>query len=131
MRVELVSPEAVLFSGDSTQILARTTDGEIAFLTGHAPFIGALDISEVRIWTGEGGEVASAAVHGGFVEVSHDTVTMLSDVAELSTDIDSDRATAAHQRATEALNSDPDDEAAQAALRRAEIRLVVSRRSDT
>ena len=126
MRVELVSPEAVLFSGDCTQVLARTTDGEIAFLTGHAPFIGALDISEVRVWTGEGAEVASVAVHGGFVEVSHDTVTILSDVAELSTDIDIERAASAQQRANEAIASDPDDESAKDALKRAETRLMVS-----
>ena len=66
------------------------------------------------------------AVHGGFVEVAHDRVIMLSDVAELAGDIDADRATAAKARAEEALRANADDEDAQAALARAEVRLEVA-----
>jgi F-type H+-transporting ATPase subunit epsilon len=65
-------------------------------------------------------------VHGGFVEVSDDTVTILSDVAELAGDIDVGRAEQARTRAQEALRTDPDDEDAQAALRRAEVRIEIA-----
>ena len=48
LQVELVSPERILYSGQADMVIARTVGGgEIAFLTGHAPFVGALD--EVRI----------------------------------------------------------------------------------
>ena len=66
---QLVSPERVLYSGEATQVICRTPGGgEIAFLTGHAPFLGALDIWAVKITTVDEGE-QWFAVHGGFVEV--------------------------------------------------------------
>src|SRR5437868_13106751 len=92
LQVELVSPEKILFSGQASFVRARTVGGgEIAFLTGHAPFIGALEICVVKIIT-ESGDEQLIAVHGGFVEVSDDTVTILSDVAELADDVDVGRA---------------------------------------
>ncbi|MBA3302829.1 MAG: ATP synthase F1 subunit epsilon [Acidimicrobiia bacterium] len=121
LHVELVSPERILYSGDAEMVVARTTDGEIAFLTGHAPFIGALGIGTVKIVGGDAGE-ERAAVHGGFVEVSNDRVTILSDGAELASQIDVARARAALERAEANLRSDTDDEA-DAALRRAKARL--------
>ena len=124
--VELVSPESVLFSGQASFVRVRTVGGgEIAFLTGHAPFIGALDIATAKI-VQEGGNELYVAVHGGFVEVSDDRVTILSDVAELAADIDVSRAEAARNAATEALRSNPEDEEAAAALKRAEVRIEVA-----
>jgi F-type H+-transporting ATPase subunit epsilon len=66
------------------------------------------------------------AVHGGFVEVGHNQVIILSDVAELPADIDVARAEAAKSRAEESLRADADDGEAQAALARAEVRLEVA-----
>jgi F-type H+-transporting ATPase subunit epsilon len=124
--VEVVSPEQILFTGQASFVRARTVGGgEIAFLTGHAPFIGALEICVVKIIT-EGGAEQLFAVHGGFVEVSDDKVTILSDVAEQSDDIDVGRAEQARTTAQEALRANPDDEEAQAALKRAEIRVEVA-----
>ena len=124
LHVELVSPERILFRGEAEMVIARTTDGDIAFLTGHAPFIGALGIGPVRIQL-EGGGEESAAVHGGFVEVSNDRVTILSDVAELASQIDVERARQAQERA-ERNTEQLDDAEAEAALRRAHIRLQVA-----
>lgn len=124
--VELVSPERILFSGQASFVRARTVgDGEIAFLTGHAPFIGALEICAVKLITDNGAEQL-VAVHGGFVEVSEDRVTILSDVAELAEDIDVGRAERSREQAEADLRTDPDDEEAQAALKRAEIRIEVA-----
>jgi len=82
MQVELVSPESIVFSGEATMVVARTTSGEIAFLPGHVPFVGVLSgKSPVRIMMTDG-TTRVVAVHSGFVEVSHNTVTILSDVAE-------------------------------------------------
>jgi F-type H+-transporting ATPase subunit epsilon len=124
MQVELVSPEAVLFSGEASQVVARTLDGDIAFLNDHAPFIGALDISEVRVWT-EGG-VVSVAVNGGFVEVSNNVVTLLSDGAVLASEVDATAVQAELDQAQAALRDDPDSEEAAAAVTWAEVRLRVA-----
>ena len=124
MQVELVSPERILWSGEADMVVARTSEGDIAFLTGHAPFIGALGIGAVSIRATDGSE-ERAAVHGGFVEVSGDRVTILSDVAELAGDIDADRARRALEEA-ERRTSDQDDAEAEAALRRARLRVELA-----
>jgi F-type H+-transporting ATPase subunit epsilon len=124
LQVELVSPERILWSGEADMVIARTIDGEIAFLTGHAPFIGALGIGRVQINTPTG-EVVRAAVHGGFVEVSNNKVTILSDVAELAQDIDVARAQEALRRASTTVADADADEQANARLR-AELRILVA-----
>ena len=125
LTVEVVSPEAILFEGDADMVVARTLGGgDIAFLTGHVSFLGALDDWPLRVIQ-EDGQV-TFAVHGGFVEVSNDRVTVLSDVAEQSNAVDVARAGAARENAEAALRADPDDTEAQAALRRATVRLEVA-----
>ncbi len=124
LQVELVSPERILYSGEAEMVVCRTmSGGEIAFLTGHAPFVGALDIGVVRVKTGDG--VEEAAVHGGFVEVRDDRVSVLSDVAELASKVDVERARRAKE-AAERKEKDMDDAEAEAALRRATVRLEVA-----
>ena len=124
MQVEIVSPERVLFSGEATQVITRTLGGgEIAFLPGHAPFLGALVESHTRIYLAEGGAVLDVAVHGGFVQVGNNKVSILSDTAELADQIDRTRATAARDRAEEALRRDSGDLDAAGALARATARL--------
>jgi F-type H+-transporting ATPase subunit epsilon len=126
MEVQLVSPEQVLYVGEADMVIARTLGGgEIAFLKGHAPFLGALADSSVRLVLSTGGQ-ERFAVHGGFVEVRNDRVIVLSDVAELAEEIDTSRAQAAKTRAEETLRQNADDEEAQAALKRAEVRLEVA-----
>ena len=116
MHVELVSPERKLYSGEATMVICRPSGGDAAFLPGHAPFLGTLGIGPVVIRTAEGGEVR-AAVHGGFVEVRNNKVTILSDVAELAADIDPARAAGAKERA----EKDGDIDGARRAAVRMEI----------
>ena len=128
LEVQVVSPERILWSGDADMVITRTIgDGEIAFLTGHAPFVGALGIGITRIRPPDGDDIA-VAVHGGFVEVSDNRVSILSDVAELSADIDVNRAEAAKAKAEEALRQEQDVEN-EAALRRAHVRLEAAGQS--
>jgi F-type H+-transporting ATPase subunit epsilon len=128
LHVELVSPERVLFEGDADMVVCRTIGGgDIAFLTGHAPLLAALETWPVRLILPDREE--QFAVHGGFVEVAHDRVIILSDVAELRDDIDLVRAEEARARAQQMVDHDPEDFAAAAALRRAEVRLEVARTS--
>lgn len=127
LQVQVVSPERILWTGEAEMVIVRTVDGgEIAFLTGHAPFVGALEIARVKVRPAEGGDDQVIAVHGGFVEVSHDLVSILSDVAETADQIDGERARLARSAAEDALRTDADDEDAGAALRRAEVRLDVA-----
>ena len=126
MQVELVSPEKVVFSGEATQVITRTLGGgEIAFLPGHAPFLGALTENHTRITLADGSQL-DVAVHGGFVQVGDNKVSILSDIAELSDQIDRGRATAAKERAEAALRATEPDPEAEAALSRANARLNAS-----
>jgi F-type H+-transporting ATPase subunit epsilon len=99
LHVEVVSAEREVWSGEATQVLARTSEGDIGILPGHAPLLGALaDGGVVRVMLVGGGEVV-AAVHGGFLSVTDQGVTVLAEVAELAEDIDASRARAALDRA--------------------------------
>jgi F-type H+-transporting ATPase subunit epsilon len=122
LKVEVVSPERILWSGDAEMVVARTiSGGDIAFLTGHVPFVGALEVARLIVRPEEGADEV-IAVHGGFVEVSNDRVTILSDVAEVASQIDVERARRAKERAEERLRHSHDAEV-EAALRRAHVRL--------
>ena len=128
--VQLVSPERILYTGEASMVICRTiSGGDIAFLSGHAPFLGALDDWPVRIKQ-EGGGTEAFAVHGGFVEVSDNRVSILSDVAELASHINVDRARRAKERAEQALREAGGDEdkvaEAEAAIRRADVRIEVA-----
>jgi len=111
---ELVTPERVLYSGGAEFVVLRTEGGEIMFLPEHAPFIGAVDISLLRIApaasTGdEGGAEFRAAVHGGFVHVAGNKVTVLASVAEPAGEIDVERARRALEAARSALGGERAD----------------------
>ena len=124
--VQVVSPEAVSYTGEAEMVIARTMEGgDIAFQAGHVPFIGALAVWSVEVLK-EGGERDVFAVHRGFVQVSGNEVTILSDVSESAAEIDVARAQAALGRAQEALRADADDEDAAAALARAALRLRIA-----
>ena len=93
MKVEVVSPEKLLFTGEATMVITRTLGGgDIAFMAGHAPFLAALADCHTKIHLADG-TVQHLNVHGGFVEVSKSKVSILSDGAELT---DGTPATAKH-----------------------------------
>jgi F-type H+-transporting ATPase subunit epsilon len=127
VEVQLVSPERILYTGEASFVLVRTLGGgDIAFLENHAPFIGALDIHPVIIRPSDGSADVAVAVHGGFVEVSGNRVTILSDIAELPDQLDVERARRAKAAAEELLRAEGDVAAHRAALARAETRLQVA-----
>ena len=79
--VEVVAVEAKVWTGQAEMLVARTTEGELAVLAGHAPLLGQLaEPSRVRIKVPEGEEVAFD-VAGGFLSVTDDGVTVLADSA--------------------------------------------------
>jgi F-type H+-transporting ATPase subunit epsilon len=135
LKVEIVTPESALWSGEATALLARSSDGEFTILPQHTSTVGDIVPGLVRVETGEG-ELAFA-VHGGYFQVGAgegDGVTLatvLAGIAERTTEIDVPRAQAAKEAAelelASAARGDGNDHAtqllAQAALERAELRL--------
>lgn len=118
LTVSLVSPERKLWTGTAKFVLARTVEGEIGVLSGHEPVLGVLATGGVvRIDSETEGKI-TAAVHGGFLSVDKDVVTILAEVAELAGEIDVARAQAALDRAR-----NDESEAAKDAANRAEARL--------
>ncbi|MEY4323257.1 MAG: hypothetical protein RL410_1038 [Actinomycetota bacterium] len=121
LNVSLVTPDREIFSGKASVVIARTTEGEIGIGRDHEPVLALLsDGGVVRIDTIDNQKIV-AAVHGGFLSVDSNNVTILGQVAELAADIDVTRARAALERARQTQ----DDKAA-AAARRAEARLVAA-----
>lgn len=95
-------------------VLARTTEGELGVLPGHIPLLGELAPGGVVRIRQEGGEELVVAVHGGFLSVTKDGVSILAEIAELAGDIDVSRAQAALERSRSAGD---DPEAADAEAR--------------
>ena len=127
-QVEFVSPEDTLYSDRAVQVITRTRGGgEIAFLTGHEPFIGSLTTCEVRVFE-EAGTIKRFAVRGGFVSVAgsmtDSKVTVLSDAAVSADDIDRAAVQAELAEAQQALAANPEDPYASDDVHWAEIRLA-------
>ena len=125
-QIELVSPEAISYSGEAEMVVARTLEGgDIAFQPGHVPFIGVLAVWSVDVIRPDG-DRDTIAVHQGFVQVAGTRVSILSDVSESSDGIDVERARVARATAEAVLAADKEDADAVGALARAELRLRVA-----
>jgi F-type H+-transporting ATPase subunit epsilon len=80
--VEVVSVESKVWTGEAEMVVARTTEGELGVLAGHAPLLGQLkEPSRVRVKKPNGDEVAYD-VAGGFLSVTYDMVTILAESAK-------------------------------------------------
>ncbi len=81
-RVDIVSPEATLWSGEATFVMARTIEGEIGIYAQHEPLLAALATGAVEVQEVGGGRTVYG-IHGGFLQVFQNQVTLLTDRAEL------------------------------------------------
>jgi F-type H+-transporting ATPase subunit epsilon len=132
IRLDFVSQDHMVFSGDVNEIVAPGIEGQLGILPKHAPLMTILTAGEVMVKR-EAGEDLFFAVSGGWMEVRPDKVTILARTAERSDEIDLKRAEAARARAEELLterSSEVDRVRAEYALKRSQIRLkVASKRS--
>ncbi len=119
LQVELVAVERKIWSGEATMVIARTTEGELGVLPGHAPLLGELAGGGVVTIRTESGEDVVVAAHGGFLSVTERGVSILAETAEIASEIDVERAREALRRA-EGAGDDPE---ALEAARRAQSRL--------
>lgn len=130
MRLDFVSQDHLVFTGDVTEIMAPGIDGELGILPRHAPLITVLAPGEVQVKREDGDDIYFA-VSGGWMEVLPTQVTILARTAERSDEIDVQRAEAARMRAEELLAQgvEREDRAAlEMQIRRSQIRLRVGRR---
>jgi F-type H+-transporting ATPase subunit epsilon len=85
LHVEVVAVEEKVWSGEAEMLVARTTEGELGVLPGHAPLLGQLaEPSQVRVKV-SGGEEVAYDVAGGFLSVTDEGVTVLAESAEQAT----------------------------------------------
>jgi F-type H+-transporting ATPase subunit epsilon len=123
LQVELVAADRTVWSGEATMVIARTVEGDIGILRGHAPVLSLLTDAVVEIDAGDG-EVVKAAVDGGFISVAHDRVSILSEHAVLAADID---VSAERSELEDAQGEEGPD--AEARVRRAEARIRAAERA--
>ncbi|NKY60832.1 F0F1 ATP synthase subunit epsilon [Nocardia flavorosea] len=117
MSVDLVAVERRLWSGRANFVSAQTTEGQIGIMPGHEPLLGQLiEGGTVTIVDTEGNRIV-AAVHGGFFSVTTDTVRVLAETAEFSTEVDID---AARKVLSDGSAAPEDQLAAQARVRAVE-----------
>jgi F-type H+-transporting ATPase subunit epsilon len=117
MHVELVAVERRLWSGEANFVLARTTVGDIGVLPGHEPTLAQMEEAGVVRIDATDGTRLTVAVHGGFLSITPEGVTVLAEFAELSEEIDVSRARKALERAD---TSEPEGVSA---AKRAQVRL--------
>ncbi|WP_082533735.1 F0F1 ATP synthase subunit epsilon [Marmoricola sp. Leaf446] len=119
IRVELVAADRLVWSGDATRVIARTTEGDVGILPHHAPLLSLMVDGVVDIQTTDG-ETWVAAVDAGFLSVAHNRVSILSERAEMSHEIDLEQARNDLERAKQSGENEDD---AQAEVRRLEARI--------
>ena len=107
--VDVVSPEETVWSGEATFLIARTTEGEIGILADHEPVMAALQTGAVVIDSEEGGRT-TIGVHGGFLQVLDNRVTLLTDRATLAEGGREEAARAAEALASAAGDGDENGE---------------------
>lgn len=134
LTVSVVTPNGLVLEDEVEMVSCRAESGELGILPGHIPIVAPLEISGVRLKKNGSGQPTILAVHGGFIEVRPDKVTILAESAEKESDIDVARAEAARKRAQEVLSSKRegvDILRAKLALRRAETRIKVASKDNT
>jgi F-type H+-transporting ATPase subunit epsilon len=115
LQIELVAADRVVWSGQASEVLARTVEGDLGILSDHAPLLSLLVPGVVVITPLEGDDQVRAAVAEGFISVASNRVSILSEDAFLADEID----VAAAQAELEAAEADEDA----TAILRAEAKL--------
>ena len=134
IKLEIVSPDRVVYAADIDMLIARSMGGEIGILPKHIPLVTGLEPHAMKIHVDAKEQLI--AVAGGFMEVTPDKITVLATAAEEPIDIDINRAQRAYDRAQERLQklredseeaSIIDEQRVILALKRAEARLQTAK----
>jgi len=129
IKLEIVTPEKKVFDETVDSVTVPTATGEVGILPNHAPLISSLK-SGILSYS-EKGVSEKMVVSGGFVEVSTNKVSVLTDVAEKADEIDTEAARAERDAAQKVLGgtwngTEEEFEAEKERLERAEARLSLA-----
>ena len=119
LHVELVAADRLVWSGEAKMVIARTTEGDVGILPNHAPMLSLMVDGVVDVQTTDG-ETWIAAVDAGFLSVAANRVSVLAEHAEMSHEIDLEKA---RQDLERAKASGENNDEAEEAVRRAEARI--------
>ena len=124
--LEIVTPQGLVFSEEVDEVTASGSEGEFGILPGHVPFVTTLKIGILSAKVGNA--TKHFFVNWGYAEVGAEKVLILADSAELSEEIDLERAKAAMKRAEERLKQaeHTDFHRAELALERAVTRIQLT-----
>ncbi|MBP0725070.1 F0F1 ATP synthase subunit epsilon [Bacillus sp. RG28] len=128
MKVSIVTPNGPAYEGETDFVSTKATSGELGILPGHISTVAPLATAPVKVKTQAGTDYV--AVSGGFIEIRPEAVTILAQSAELSNEIDIERAVEAKKRAEQRIQEhrpEIDIKRAEYALRRAINRLEVAK----
>ncbi len=130
LNLEVVTPRKLVVSDEVDLCTVPGTEGVFGVMANHAPILSTLNIGQMHF--NKDGETVKLAISGGFVEVSNNKMTVLAEAAEVSEEIDVERALRAKERAekriqeAQAGKEDIDMARAMAAMARATARLKVA-----
>ena len=125
--LKIITPEKTFFEGTTTQIIAKTTTGNVGILHGHVPYVANLVSSPFKIEID--GTLKEAALSGGFIKVAGDEVIVVTNAIEWADEIDVARAERSKQNAEERMKrheSQKEFDRAEKKLKRALNRLLVA-----
>ena len=120
LHVELVAADRTVWSGEAAMIIARTLDGDIGVLRGHAPTLSLLSPSVVEIQVADADQLVVVAIDGGFLSVANNRVSILAKHVERAEDIDIDAVKIELEEARHLLSSNNE---AEQRVRHAEARI--------
>ncbi len=130
IRLEIVTPERLVYADDVDAVAVPGVEGELGVLPHHAPLITTLGLGELRIR--KGGQEDHFAIIGGFLQVRPDKVVVMAETADLASEIDLELAQEARREAERALETGyhegADLAAARASLQQALLRIRVAER---
>lgn len=131
LQLEVVTPERRLLSEEVNSVTVPGRNGEMEILPGHAALISELKTGVLSY--NQDGTIFQLHVSGGFVEVNHDRVSVLAEIAERPEEIDAARARLSRERTEKQLSSwsgaEEDFEKARAKLERSMVRLQLATRT--
>ncbi len=110
LHVDVVSADRVVWSGEATFVVARTTDGEIGVLHNHTPVLSVLIPGAVEVVTADSNERLQLVIDGGFLSVANNRVSILAGHAEHASEIDGAQARAELEEAQSSSDDNPESE---------------------
>lgn len=128
-KLQIVTPDRVVFDGEATYLLCRTASGDVGILANHTPYTAPLKVGMMKVEFTSKDDVRYAALNGGILRVGENSATIITPACEWKDEIDAERAERAAERARAMLQSNAsarEMDEAEVRLKRALNRLNVA-----